>query len=95
VGTGIPITVSDVVRSTVAYFASKSKVTVSGAFRQGDIRHSCASVDKLRATLGFAPQRRFEDGLKEFLGWAGNQTLPERNYEQSLSEMRKIGLMHG
>jgi dTDP-L-rhamnose 4-epimerase len=95
VGTGTPITVSEVVRYTVAYFASSSQVTVTGAFREGDIRHSCANVDRLRATLNFVPKWGFEDGLREFLSWAGGQGLEKRNYEQSLNELRKMGLMHG
>jgi dTDP-L-rhamnose 4-epimerase len=95
VGTGIAVTVSEVARRTIAYFSSSSKMTATGAFRQGDIRHSCASMEKLRATLGFVPGRRFEDGLAEFLPWAGSQELEPCNYEQSLTEMRELGLMHG
>jgi dTDP-L-rhamnose 4-epimerase len=45
--------------------------------------------------LDFVPKWRFEDGLREFLSWAGGQELEKRNYEQSLNEMRKTGLMHG
>lgn len=95
VGTGIPVTVADVVKQIVAYFSSRSQVAVTGAFREGDIRHNCADVEKLRATLGFVSAWQFEDGLREFLAWAEGQRLEARNYEQSLSEMRKMGLMHG
>jgi dTDP-L-rhamnose 4-epimerase len=95
VGSGSSTTVSEVVRHTLAHLASTSKVTVTGAFRQGDIRHSCASLDKLQATLGFVPGWRFENGLREFLAWADGQGFAEQNYEQSLREMRDLGLMHG
>lgn len=95
VGTGIAVTVADVVKHIVAYFSSSSEVTVTGAFREGDIRHNCANVDRLQATLGFVPGWRFEDGLREFLAWAEGQRLEARSYEQSLAEMRKMGLMHG
>jgi dTDP-L-rhamnose 4-epimerase len=95
VGTGIPVTVTDVVQHIVAYFSSSSVVKVTGAFREGDIRHNCASVEKLRATLDFVPRRRFEEGLRAFLVWTEGQRLEERHYEQSLAEMRKMGLMHG
>lgn len=95
VGTGIPVTVAEVVKQTLAYFSSSSEVTVTGAFREGDIRHNCASVEKLQTTLGFVPSTPFENGLREFLAWAGGQRLEERNYEQSLVEMRRMGLMHG
>jgi dTDP-L-rhamnose 4-epimerase len=95
VGTGIAVTVSEVARRTIAYFSSSSKMTATGAFRQGDIRHSCAAVEKLRTAVGFVPGRQFEDGLAEFLLWAGSQEPEPCNYEQSLTEMRELGLMHG
>ncbi len=95
VGTGVAISVAEVVRHIVGYFASRSEVTVTGAFREGDIRHNCAAVDRLQATLGFVPGIRFEDGLREFLGWAGEQRLEGRSYESSLAELRERGLMHG
>jgi UDP-N-acetylglucosamine 4-epimerase len=34
-------------------------------FRPGDIRHSCADVDKMRRVLGFAPEHTVLDGLRE------------------------------
>lgn len=95
VGTGVAITVAEVVTRIVTYFSSSSEVTVTGAFREGDIRHNSASVDRLHATLGFVPGWRFEEGLKEFLVWAENQRVDSKNYEQSLAEMRTMGLMHG
>jgi dTDP-L-rhamnose 4-epimerase len=95
VGTGVAVTVAEVVKHTLDYFSSSSQVTVTGAFRLGDIRHNCASVERLRATLGFVPSRQFAGGLREFLAWASGERLEARNYEQSLDEMRKAGLMYG
>jgi dTDP-L-rhamnose 4-epimerase len=87
--------VADVVQETLAYFSSSSPVSITGAFREGDIRHNCADVEKLQATLGFAPRKKFEDGLREFLDWARDQRNDNRDYEQSLAEMRKTRMMHG
>jgi dTDP-L-rhamnose 4-epimerase len=95
VGTGVPVTVDEVVRHTLAYFSSSSKVTVTGAFRKGDIRHNCADTEKMQTTLGFVPGWKFENGLREFLTWAAGEQLEARSYEQSLAEMRAKGLMHG
>jgi dTDP-L-rhamnose 4-epimerase len=95
VGTGFPITVLEVAKSIAAYFASSSEIKVTGAFRQGDIRHSCASIHKLKAALSFSPEWRFADGLRRFLAWAVSQELEPRKYEQSLNEMRDMGLMRG
>jgi len=95
VGTGNAVTVAQVVEQTVAYFSSRSEVTVTGAFREGDIRHNCANVEKLKTTLDVVPGIRFEEGLRAFLLWASGEQPEERNYEQSLAELRKMGLMHG
>jgi dTDP-L-rhamnose 4-epimerase len=95
VGTGAAVTVAEVVKRIVDYFSSSSPVRVTGEFRQGDIRHSCACVEKLQSTLGFSAAWRFEKGLREFLAWASSQRLQSGAYEESLAEMRQCGLMHG
>ena len=95
VGTGKPVTVVEVVERIVAYFSSQSKVSVTGAFREGDIRHNCASTDKLKQIHNFVPVIPFEEGLRQFLAWSSGQELDECKYEQSLAELRETGLMHG
>lgn len=95
VGSGVPTTVSQVVQHIIAYFASSSPVSINGAFREGDIRHNCADVRRIQSCLGFVPSTLFEAGLRNFLAWAGGQERANLNYEQSLQEMREIGLLHG
>ncbi len=38
-------------------------------FRQGDIRHSNANIDKIRNTLGFVPTHDIDRGLSESIEW--------------------------
>lgn len=42
---------------------------VYGAFRNGDIPHSLASIDKARTQLNYNPQFSFEQGLEETIDW--------------------------
>ena len=35
----------------------------------GDVQRTCASIDRARARLGYAPRVAIEDGLKEFVAW--------------------------
>lgn len=42
---------------------------VYGAFRNGDIPHSLASINKARAQLNYNPQFSFEQGLEETIDW--------------------------
>jgi UDP-N-acetylglucosamine/UDP-N-acetylgalactosamine 4-epimerase len=39
------------------------------SFREGDIRHSQADIDKARRLLGYAPSHRIEDGLEAAMAW--------------------------
>jgi UDP-glucuronate 4-epimerase len=35
----------------------------------GDVQRTCASIDRARSRLGYAPKVAIEDGLKEFVAW--------------------------
>ena len=95
VGTGVPVSVSQVVDRIVNYFQSESQVSLPGTFREGDIRHACADTNRLQQMLDFVPMCKFSVGIQKFLEWVTNQDLHQRDYERSLSEMRERGLLHG
>ena len=42
-------------------------------FRSGDVRHSLADISKAKGLLGYAPQYRVGEGLKEAMVWYLNQ----------------------
>jgi UDP-glucose 4-epimerase len=67
VGYGEAITVLELARRIVALAGSHSEIHYA-AGRAGDVRRSCASVDKLR-TAGFRPSGSLEGGLAETLGY--------------------------
>ena len=95
VGTGTPVNVSQVVESILSYFGSSSSISVTGAFRLGDIRHNCADISRIKSVLDFAPAWSFAKGLRSFLDWASAQPIEDQGYDKSLAEMREAGLMHG
>ena len=96
VGSGDRVSVNEVVAHIVRYFESASAITVTGAYRIGDIRHNLASLDKARRILGYEPGRRFEAGIRSFLDWAaGGESASLDGYLRSLREMREKGLFHG
>jgi UDP-N-acetylglucosamine 4-epimerase len=43
-----------------------------GDYRQGDIPHSLASIDKAKKLLGYEPSHSFRQGLKEAVKWYKN-----------------------
>ena len=95
VGSGERTSVLQVANEIAHYFGSDSKVSVTGAFRQGDIRHNFADLSKIGSALRFSPRYKFQDGLKLFLDWAASQDYSPAGYEASLQEMRDRGFFNG
>jgi dTDP-L-rhamnose 4-epimerase len=95
VGSNESTSVMQVAQAVNDYFGGKSKVQVSGAFREGDIRHGMADLGRARELLGYEPQVKFEDGLRSFLAWAEESEPELIGYDRSLEEMKERGLMHG
>lgn len=77
------------------FFGNRSEIKITGAFREGDIRHGLADLGKARALLNYEPQWKFSQGLRMFLTWAMENKVPENRYEQSLAEMKQRGLLLG
>lgn len=93
VGMGRPLTVLDVAKTLIRKFEKEVPLNISGMFRLGDIRHNYADISLLEQILGVTPKVGFEEGITEFVHWVNQQTLSENNYEFSLEEMRKKGLL--
>lgn len=93
VGTGVPIDVATVAATLVEKLKGDSRVTISGNYRLGDIRHNYASLDRAKAKLGFTPKVAFDEGIDLFCAWVRSMGAVESNYEGSLAEMRAKGLL--
>lgn len=95
VGSGTRTSVLEVAHSVNQFFGGKSDVRVSGAFREGDIRHGVADLSRARAVLGYEPTVGFREGLRCFLEWTGDSEIEADAYQRSLGEMKQRGLLHG
>ena len=93
VGTGIPVTVKEVVQALIKNYGIEVPVQVTGDYRLGDIRHNYACLEKIKRLLGFKPGFSFEKGVELFTDWVNNQAIKESKYEDSIKEMREKGLM--
>lgn len=92
VGLGQDIDVLTVAKTLINAYQSDSKVTITGNYRLGDIRHNYADLTKIEQKLGFKPKVSFEEGIKRFTSWVENQEIMEDNYEKSIVEMKEKGL---
>jgi dTDP-L-rhamnose 4-epimerase len=95
VGSGESISVSQVVEEVKSFFKSSSVVSITGGFREGDIRHNLADITYIHKILSYAPKTKFPKGIHEFLKWAQSEKASTNKYESSLQEMREKGLIHG
>jgi dTDP-L-rhamnose 4-epimerase len=94
VGTGIATSVMEVANTLKNLYNSNSKVSISGNYRIGDIRHNYADITALKDKLKYFPNVPFEKGVKQFVAWAEAQKIDvsTNSYEKSLAEMKVKGL---
>ena len=95
VGSGERTSVFQVANLVNDFFGGLSKVNITGAFREGDIRHGMADLTQVSRTIGYSPQWKFRDGIRKFLEWASESEPELGGYERSLVEMKEKGLLHG
>jgi dTDP-L-rhamnose 4-epimerase len=98
VGSGVPVNVLEVANEIVSYLKSKSEIKISGAFREGDIRHNYADLKLITQLIGFEPKWSFKEGLHSFIDWALLQNdIPKdtTDYRKSLGELKEKGLLNG
>jgi len=93
VGSGISTTVEYLANSLKKLYNSEVEVNVSGNYRIGDIRHNKADIEKVKNVLGFTPKTPFDTGLINFVDWVKQQEVKSDNYDKSIIEMKKKGLM--
>jgi UDP-glucose 4-epimerase len=68
VGTGGSVNLLELIAELNAILGT-SAVPVHGPPRVGDVRHSRAKIDRIRADLGYAPTVSFAEGLRRTLAW--------------------------
>lgn len=95
IGSGVPTSVLTAAQTLVSKFRREVPITVSGAFRLGDIRHNFAALDKAQRLLGYRPAVNFSVGIERFVQWVLTQPVQADRYERSLDELKSKGLMRG
>ena len=93
VGSGIATTVSEVADTLKLLYNSNVKISVSGKYRLGDIRHNYADLSKIKNALGFTSKFDFLSGITAFVNWVKTQEVMEDKYESSIEELKQKGLI--
>lgn len=93
VGSGIATSVYTVADTLKAIYGGSSRVSISGHYRLGDIRHNYADLTRSRTSLGFAPKVSFAEGVAKFAAWVTSQPVADGLYSAAIDEMAKRGLL--
>jgi dTDP-L-rhamnose 4-epimerase len=93
VGSGIPTDVLILVDELVKNYGIEVPVHITGNYRLGDIRHNYADLSKITSLLGFKPKVSFSDGVARFTQWVESQEILKDDYEASLLELERKGLL--
>jgi dTDP-L-rhamnose 4-epimerase len=93
VGSGVATSVSEVANLLKSLYNSDVKISVSGKYRLGDIRHNYADLSKIKNALGFIPKFDFISGITSFVNWVKTQEVMEDKYEISIHELESKGLI--
>jgi len=91
VGSGNALSVLEMAHTMLRAMQVDLEPVVIGKFRQGDIRHCYADLNKARSLLGYEPKVDFEEGIKMFLTWAANEHSEDK-LSTATSELEQHGL---
>lgn len=92
IGTGIATSVMTVARTLVDLYGIEVPLTVTGAYRVGDIRHNFADIAKAERLLGFKARIPFREGIARFVQWVLEQPIQIDTYGESVESLKKRGL---
>jgi dTDP-L-rhamnose 4-epimerase len=92
IGSGQPISIRQIAMELASTLGVAAPIEVTGKYRAGDIRHCFADISAASRVLGYTPQVRFADGLKELVRWLGSQTA-EDHVTDAMQRLQVHGLV--
>jgi dTDP-L-rhamnose 4-epimerase len=93
IGSGVPTSVLEVASELVKQYGIDVPISVTGAYRLGDIRHNYSDLTKASKLLNFTPKVSFSEGVRQFTDWVKQQEVQQDTYDKSVEEMKSRGLM--
>lgn len=91
VGTGKPITISEVAKILAKLLKSNITPEITNKVRKLDVRHCYADLTKIKSLLNWSPKISLEKGFKELIAWSQNEIAVDK-VDFALSELSKRGL---
>ncbi len=91
IGSGEPISIREVGAALASALGTDIPAELTGKYRAGDIRHCFGDISAARRTLGYEPQVRFNEGVKELVEWLQGQQ-PQDRAAEAVAELSSLGL---
>lgn len=92
VGSGKPISIKGVAEILSELYGKDIKPEITNKFRQGDVRHCFANIEKIKKRLGFEPKRDFRKGMKELIEWSKSADAVDY-FEKATKELKEKGII--
>lgn len=94
IGTGLAMTLVEVVETIAEIVGKPAQYKISGRFRVGDIRHAVADMSHYKAIFGEWSPTSLKAGLAQYLEWyLGQEPLSHATLQASFKEMERTGLL--
>ena len=93
IGSGSSTNIIEVVEKLYRSFNKKQNYIITGKHRRGDIRHNFSDISKVINEYKFTNQVNLDNGIERYVNWVKNQDIIENNYETTLIELAKKGLL--
>ncbi len=91
VGSGTPVTVCDIAAVLAQELGTSIPAEITGKYRAGNIRHCFADIRQAERVLGYKPQVRFREGIRELVEWLRSQRAEDRAAE-AVQQLEVYGL---
>lgn len=91
IGSGEPISIREVAAALASALGVEIAAELTGKYRAGDIRHCFGDISAAREYLGYEPQVRFTEGVKELVEWLQGQQ-PQDRAAEAVAQLNNFGL---
>jgi dTDP-L-rhamnose 4-epimerase len=91
IGSGEPISIREVAAALAIALGAEIAPELTGKYRAGDIRHCFGDIAAAREFLGYEPQVRFTEGVKELVEWLQGQQ-PQDRAAEAVAQLSNFGL---
>jgi dTDP-L-rhamnose 4-epimerase len=91
IGSGEPVSICEVALALAQALEVEIAAELTAKFRAGDVRHCFADISLARDRLGYTPNVRFTEGLKDLVRWLQWQQPADRAAE-AVAQLSNFGL---